>query len=178
MFAGTVRDNIARFQPDARDEDVVAAAISAHAHELILALPKGYDTELGAFGVHLSGGQRQRIALARALYGTPALVVLDEPNSNLDRSGDEALAAAIDGMRARGQAVVLVSHRVQAVQKADLLLYLDRGRQRAFGPRAEVMRLFQPSAAAPARRNDDHVGFPGDTAPPVDQRRTATERQR
>ncbi|MDX2306617.1 MAG: type I secretion system permease/ATPase [Hyphomicrobium sp.] len=143
LFAGTVRENIARFTSDATDDEVIAAARQAHAHELILQLPHGYQTELGAYGAYLSAGQRQRIALARALFRDPALVVLDEPNANLDRTGDEALSSAIDGMRARGQVVVLVSHRVQAIGKADLLLFLERGAQRAFGPRQEVMRMFQ-----------------------------------
>jgi ATP-binding cassette, subfamily C, bacterial exporter for protease/lipase len=146
LFSGTVRDNIARFRTDVTDEHVVAAAKAAHSHDLITALPKGYDTELGSFGQYLSAGQRQRIGLARALFGMPALVVLDEPNANLDRAGDEALAAAIDGMRARGQAIVLVSHRVQAIQKADDLLYIERGVQRGFGPRDEVMRMLQGGA--------------------------------
>lgn len=145
LFAGTVRQNIARFRDDATDSEVIDAAKQAHAHDLILALPNGYETELGTFGSYLSGGQRQRIALARALFGTPPLVVLDEPNSNLDRPGDEALSAAIDGMRKRGQTVILVSHRVQAIGKADLLLLLEKGQQRAFGPRSEVMKLFQPT---------------------------------
>ncbi|MEL7048238.1 MAG: type I secretion system permease/ATPase [Pseudomonadota bacterium] len=139
LFAGTVKDNIARFQPGARDEDVVEAAKQAFAHDLIVALPNGYDTELGAFATHLSAGQRQRIALARALFRQPRLIVLDEPNANLDRHGDVALASAIDGCRARGQAVVLVSHRVQAITKSDLIVFIDRGVQRAFGPRDEVM---------------------------------------
>jgi PrtD family type I secretion system ABC transporter len=148
LFAGTVKQNISRFRDDATDDHVVEAAKQAHAHELILGLPKGYETEIGAFGTYLSGGQRQRIALARALFGTPPLVVLDEPNSNLDRPGDEALSSAIDGMRKRGQTVILVSHRVQAIGKADLLLFIEKGQQRAFGPRNEVMKLFQGPAAA------------------------------
>ncbi len=156
LFAGTVKQNIARFRDDASDDQIVEAAKQAHAHELILGLPKGYDTELGAFGTYLSGGQRQRLALARALFGTPPLVVLDEPNSNLDRPGDEALSSAIDGMRARGQTIVLVSHRVQAIGKADLLLFLEKGQQRAFGPRNEVMKLFQGST--PQRRTTDRLG--------------------
>ncbi len=150
LFAGTVKENICRFRDDADDADVIAAAQMAHAHDMILALPQGYDSQLGSYGTHLSAGQRQRIGLARALFGFPALVVLDEPNSNLDRLGDEALAAAIDGMRQRGQAVILVSHRVQAIGKADTLLYIDRGIQKAFGPRNEVMKMFQGQPAAPA----------------------------
>ncbi len=148
LFAGTVRDNISRFRTDISDDAVIAAAKAAHADEMIMALPQAYETQLGAFGTHLSAGQRQRIALARALFGDPALVVLDEPNANLDRVGDAALDAAIDGMRGRGQAVVLISHRTQAINKADTLLYLERGVQRAFGPRADVMKLLAPSPAA------------------------------
>ena len=146
LFAGTVRENISRFRPEATDNDVIEAAKAAHAHDMIMALPQSYETQLGAFGTHLSAGQRQRIGLARALFDNPPLVVLDEPNANLDRTGDEALAAAIDGMRARGQLVVLVSHRVQAIGKADYLLYIERGAQRAFGPRAEVIRFLQSGA--------------------------------
>jgi len=158
LFSGTVKENIARFREDARDEDIIAAAKQAHAHELILGLPQGYETQLGAFATYLSAGQRQRMALARALFGNPRLVVLDEPNANLDRVGDDALDSAIDGMRARGQAIVLVSHRVQAIGKADLLLYIDRGVQRAFGPRDEVMRMFQ---GQPAKAGDTKSTEPG-----------------
>ena len=143
LFSGTIRDNICRFRDDADDASVIEAATMAHAHELIVALPQGYDTQLGAFGAYLSAGQRQRIGLARALFGNPALVVLDEPNANLDRAGDEALASAMAGMKERGQAVVLVSHRVQAIGIADKILYLERGVPRAFGPRAEVLKLIK-----------------------------------
>ena len=156
LFSGTVRDNICRFRDDATDALVIEAAQMAHAHDMILALPQGYDTQLGSFGTYLSAGQRQRIGLARALYGHPAFLVLDEPNANLDRMGDEALASALAGMKQRGQAVVLISHRVQAMGVADTLLYVDRGVQRAFGPQAEVMKLFrqagQPAAEQSARQ--------------------------
>jgi PrtD family type I secretion system ABC transporter len=168
LFSGTVKQNISRFGEDASDEDVIEAAKQAHAHDLILSLPDGYETELGSYATYLSGGQRQRIALARALFSTPPLVVLDEPNSNLDRLGDEALSAAIDGMRSRGQTVILVSHRVQAIGKADLLLLLEKGQQRAFGPRNEVMKLFQGPAPQPApqpqRRPDPAPERPAGTA--------------
>jgi PrtD family type I secretion system ABC transporter len=183
LFGGTVRDNISRFRADASDGDVITAAKAAHAHELIMGLPKGYETELGAFGAYLSAGQRQRIGLARALFGTPALVVLDEPNANLDRAGDEALAAAIDGMRARGQAIVMVSHRVQAIGKADLLLYIERGVQRAFGPRDDVMRLLNgeqakpatqaPKAAAPQPSKAQLAPAPAAKVPPAPSKVTA-----
>lgn len=148
LFSGSVRANISRFRESVADDKVIAAAKAAHAHDLILGLPCGYDTELGDFGGLLSAGQRQRIALARALYDDPVLIVLDEPNSNLDRAGDEALAAAIDGMRARGQTIIMVSHRVQAIGQADKLLYLDKGLQRAFGPREAVLAKIKQAESA------------------------------
>lgn len=143
LFSGSVRQNIARFRDDADDAAVIEAAKQAHAHAFILGLPDGYETQLGDYGAHLSAGQRQRIALARALFGRPVLTVLDEPNANLDRDGDNALTWAIDGMRERGQSVIIVSHRMQAIAKADLLLFLDRGLPRAFGPRDEVLAQIQ-----------------------------------
>ncbi|MBU2583586.1 MAG: type I secretion system permease/ATPase [Alphaproteobacteria bacterium] len=175
LFSGTVRQNIARFAPDAGDDEVISAAKAAHAHDLIVELPKGYDTELGSFGTHLSGGQRQRIALARALFRNPPLVILDEPNANLDRTGDEALSAAIDDMRARRQAVILVSHRVQAIGKADLLLLMDNGQQRAFGPRDAVLQLLRGEAVAKAGQQTAAPSpHPGSSPPNA----TAPEAQR
>jgi ABC-type protease/lipase transport system fused ATPase/permease subunit len=129
-----VRDNVARLtsgDPDA----IVRAAKLAHAHEMILALPRGYDTEIGEAGHRLSGGQRQRIALARALYGDPALVVLDEPNSNLDADGEEALLAAMAEMKSRGTTLVLVAHRRSLLAGIDKILALQKGSMVLFGPR-------------------------------------------
>jgi ATP-binding cassette subfamily C protein len=139
LFAGTVAENIARFAPAASAEDVIAAAKAAGVHELVLRLTNGYDTLLGEGGNPLSAGQRQRIALARALYGNPFLVVLDEPNSNLDHDGDLALTHAINGVKARGGIAVVVAHRPAAVAACDLLLMMEGGRAQMIGPRDEVL---------------------------------------
>ncbi|MBU1212641.1 MAG: type I secretion system permease/ATPase [Alphaproteobacteria bacterium] len=192
LFSGSVRQNIARFAPNASDSEILEAATAAHAHELILALPEGYDTELGSFGTYLSGGQRQRIALARALFRNPALVILDEPNANLDRTGDVALSSAINDMRARGQAVILVSHRVQAIGKADSLLLMEKGQQRAFGPREAVMRMIrgetdphaarqpaQPEAQShiqPQAQADTQAQTPANEPPAASTARTPSSR--
>jgi ATP-binding cassette subfamily C protein len=140
LFDGTIADNIARLdaQPDAAR--VVQAAKKADAHDMILRLPQGYDTPVSAPGGRLSGGQLQRIGLARALYGDPVLLVLDEPNSNLDSSGSAALNAAIRCAKAEGRSVLIMAHRPAAIQECDLLLVLDGGRVRAFGPRDKVLR--------------------------------------
>jgi ATP-binding cassette subfamily C protein len=140
LFDGTVSENIARLaeRPDAAA--VVLAAKRAGAHEMILRLPAGYDTPIGPGGAKLSGGQRQRIALARALFGDPAVVVLDEPNSNLDAQGEQALVLAIKDLRERGKSVVVMAHRPSAIAACDVLLMLDRGAVRAFGPKEEVLR--------------------------------------
>jgi len=149
LFAGTVRANIARLQPDADDAAVVAAARLAGAHEMILGLPEGYDTMLADGGAPLSGGQRQRLGLARALFGRPRLIVLDEPNSQLDAAGDTALADTIERLKADEATIVLVTHRPQALQKADLLLVLEHGRVARFGPCQQVMaNLVRPVRAA------------------------------
>lgn len=155
LFAGTVAENIARFTDGASSEAVVAAARAAGAHELILRLPEGYDTRLGETGAGLSAGQRQRIGLARALYGDPFLVVLDEPNANLDAEGEHALTRAILGIRARGGICVVVAHRPSALAAVDLVLMMADGRAQAFGPKDEVLkRVLRPAGAdapVPAR---------------------------
>ena len=139
LFAGTVAQNISRFDPDAKSETILAAAREAGVHEMIVTMRNGYDTEIGERGTLLSAGQAQRVALARALYGQPFLVVLDEPNSNLDAEGDEALTRAIRGVRERGGVVVVVAHRPSAIEGVDLLLVLKDGRMQAFGPKDQVL---------------------------------------
>lgn len=142
LFAGTVRENIARMS-EGDPEAVVAAAKRAGAHEMILNLPKGYDTEIGLRGHRLSGGQAQRVGIARALYGDPRFVVLDEPNSNLDGSGEEALAFTLAGLKRDGVTVVVVAHRPSILGAVDKLIVLrPNGSVEAFGPRAEIMQQF------------------------------------
>ena len=140
LFDGTVAENIARFDAEAEAETIIAAAKNADVHELILGLPEGYETRIGEAGAALSAGQRQRIALARALYGAPFLVVLDEPNSNLDADGEQALTQAILGVRERGGIAIVIAHRPSALAAVDQVLVLGQGRQQAFGPKDEVLR--------------------------------------
>jgi ATP-binding cassette subfamily C protein len=140
LFDGSLAENIARLAPDAPAERIIAAARAAAAHEMILDLPEGYDTRVTAQGTCLSGGQIQRICLARALYGDPVLLVLDEPNAHLDNDGALALNRAIGAAKAAGAAVVVMAHRPLALQECDQLLVLKEGAVAAFGPRDAVLR--------------------------------------
>ncbi|WP_371344810.1 type I secretion system permease/ATPase [Ancylobacter sp. IITR112] len=152
LIGGTVRDAVSRHQPGAKDEDILRAAQAAAAHAMILKLPDGYMTRLGPGGAALSGGQRQRIALARALYGDPCLIVLDEPNASLDQEGDAALTAALLAARKRGAAVIVITHRASGLAACDRALVLMEGRIAALGPKEVVLRdLMKPAAAAPTR---------------------------
>ena len=152
LFAGTIAQNIARYEPNAPSDAVIAAAKDAGVHDMIVRLTEGYDTQIGDAGAVLSAGQRQRVALARALYRNPFLVVLDEPNSNLDADGDKALTNAIARVRHRGGIVIVIAHRRSALVAVDQVLALLNGRPQALGPRDEVLaKLFRPQpAAAPA----------------------------
>ena len=159
LFDGTIRENIARFR-DADMADVVAAARAAGVHELIGRMPKGYETPLSDAGSRLSGGQRQRIALARALFGGPKLLVLDEPNSNLDAEGEAALIEAIEVARARGAVVLVVAQRMAILNRADQLLLLKEGAVAQLGDRSQVLaglgprpaRVGSTTAALPLRK--------------------------
>ena len=152
LLAGTVAQNIGRFSDPLDPRAVIAAATAAGVHDLIVSLPEGYETQVGESGTALSAGQAQRVALARALYGDPFLVVLDEPNSNLDAEGDEALGKAIMSVRNRGGIVIVVAHRPSAIACVDMLLMMAQGRAQAFGPRDEVLaRVLQRDTATAAR---------------------------
>jgi ATP-binding cassette subfamily C protein len=148
LFEGTVAENIARFESNARSETILKAAHVAGVHDLIVHLSEGYDTLVGESGLVLSSGQRQRIALARALFGDPFLVVLDEPNSNLDAEGEAALTKAIQSIRDRGGIAVVVAHRANALQALEQVLILARGRIQAFGPKNEVLNKATVGARA------------------------------
>ncbi|TDE40673.1 type I secretion system permease/ATPase [Antarcticimicrobium sediminis] len=139
LFDGTIAENIARLATDFDDEKVIGAAKKAAAHELILTMPKGYNTPIRTIGTQLSGGQVQRIGLARALYGDPVLLVLDEPNSNLDNEGSIALNRAVIAMKQAGNSILIMAHRPSAIKECDKLLMLENGVRAAWGPREKVM---------------------------------------
>jgi ATP-binding cassette subfamily C exporter for protease/lipase len=159
LFPGTIADNISRFErtdPDADvdnvDGEVLEAAQAADAHEMILELPQGYDTEIGPGVGVLSGGQRQRIALARALYRRPALLVLDEPNANLDSDGERALLGALAACKRQGRSIVLVTHRSAVLSQADKLLLLRDGAVADVGRRDDVVRRLERGITVPLLR--------------------------
>ena len=149
LFAGSIAQNISRFDPEALSDAIIAAAREAGVHEMIVKMREGYDTQIGEQGTALSAGQAQRVGLARALYGDPFLIVLDEPNSNLDTEGDEALTRAVRSARARGAIVVVVAHRPIGIEAVDQLLVLKDGRVQAFGPKEAVLGQVLQRAAPP-----------------------------
>ncbi len=149
LLDGTIAQNISRFDNEVDDHQVVEAARTADVHDLIASLPQGYNTIIGSAGYALSAGQRQRIALARAIYGCPFLLVLDEPNSNLDAEGEAALSNAIKAMREQGSIVIVIAHRPSAIASLDTILCLKDGQQTNFGPKEEVLR--QAIAPVPGR---------------------------
>ena len=151
LLDGTVADNIARFDPDADSKMIFRAARAAGIHDLIVRLPNGYQTQIGPSGQSLSAGQRQRVALARALYGDPFLVVLDEPNSNLDAEGEEALMKAIVKVRERGGIVVIVAHRPSVLQAVDMVGVVQGGKLVSFGPKEEIIKVPANTQEKPLR---------------------------
>ena len=157
VFPGTVSENIARFTKF-KPEDVIEAATAAGVHDMILHFPEGYDTRIGDGGVGLSGGQKQRLAFARALFGKPSLIVLDEPNSNLDEAGEAALVQAIKGLQARNATVMVITHRVPILQVTNKLMLLQEGVVRMFGPTGEVMQALQKQVAGASAASIDNQG--------------------
>jgi len=162
LFDGTIAENIARFG-DIDPAKVILAAGRAGVHDMVLRLPRGYDTSMGEAGSLLSGGQRQRIGLARAMYGDPSVIVLDEPNSNLDDAGEAALVVAVKDLKQQGKTVFLITHRTNIVGVADRILVLHDGAILRYGPTRDVIAAMQPRAATAAR------GVPGGNAPPAPQ---------
>ena len=143
LLAGTVRENIGRYL-DATDEQIIAAAQAANAHDLIIRLPKGYDTDIGDGGCLLSGGQKQRIALARAMFDDPKYFVLDEPNSNLDQDGEAAILTALTAAKSRGATIIIIAHRPSLLGFVDKVLFMKDGRVERFGERQAVLAALQP----------------------------------
>jgi len=145
LFDGTLAENIARFG-DVDMGKVQAAAMAVGIHDLAMSLDSGYDSQIGDDGCFLSGGQRQRIGLARAIYGDPRFVVLDEPNSSLDEAGEAALVLTLQELKGKGATVIIITHRTNVLSVADQILLLSDGQVKAFGPRDEVLAALQRSA--------------------------------
>jgi ATP-binding cassette subfamily C protein len=162
LLEGTIALNIARFDETASADSIIAAAMEAQVHDLVLRLPNGYDTVVGPGGSLLSAGQKQRIALARALHGNPFLVVLDEPNSNLDSEGEAALSQAIQRVRQRGGIVIIVAHRESVLVACDRIVFMQNGLLRAYGSKEEVLRprvtrieVREPALGRPAPKEEN-----------------------
>ncbi|GIL40087.1 type I secretion system permease/ATPase [Roseiterribacter gracilis] len=165
LFDGTVAENIARFADPLEAEPIILAARRTGLHEAILALPDGYNTQIGINGAALSGGMRQRLALARAMYGDPVLVILDEPNSSLDAEGENVLVQVVANAKAEGRTVIFTTHRLQLLATADKVLVMNNGMAEAFGPRDEVLaRYTRPTVVA----NNQPVTQQTEDAPPAD----------
>lgn len=154
LFDGTIADNISRFDPHSTHESIIRAAQAANVHDMIVSLPQGYQTRIGIGGAALSGGQRQRIGLARALYGDPFLLVLDEPNSNLDVPGESALTGAILSFRERGGVAIVIAHRPSALAGVDKVLVLADGKMKIFGDKDQVLRPKMAPQIVPARTSE------------------------
>jgi ATP-binding cassette, subfamily C, bacterial exporter for protease/lipase len=161
LFEGSIGENIARFGK-LDSAKVIQAALCAGLHEMILRLPKGYDTPIGEAGNLLSGGQRQRIGLARAVYGEPAVLVLDEPNANLDDAGEAALMQTVLQLKAKGKTVFLITHRASALAVADRMLVLHDGQIKAYGPRDAVLASLRPQ---PSARKEPPIPTAGSAQP-------------
>lgn len=170
LFEGTIRENISRFSETRNDDAVLSAASKADVHEMIMQLPDGYETKIGADGQFLSGGQRQRIGLARALYGDPFVLVLDEPNANLDATGDAALRRAVLDARDRDAVVIVMTHRPSTLEAVDKVLVLENGRQRAFGPKEEVLRAATKAVPTAGAESGSVTPLPQRDPPRTQQR--------
>jgi ABC-type protease/lipase transport system fused ATPase/permease subunit len=152
LFSGTIAENISRFETDATEEDILAAARMAGVHELVQQLPEGYNTQLGEAGQALSGGQRQRIGLARALYRLPSLIVLDEPNASLDSAGEQALMQALTAAKAAGKTIIVITHKPSVLAIVDTVVVMRNGQVSAAGPRDQVLASLTSAGATPALR--------------------------
>ena len=164
LFSGTVKDNIARMNQEASPEDIVTAAKMAGVHDMILRLPNGYETDIGISGTALSAGQRQRVGLARAYFGDPKIVILDEPNANLDETGDAALVQALINAKNRKITTIIISHRPAILSNVDKILVINDGAVTAFGPRNEVLAKFAQKAPQPGPNQPGQIAAPTSTS--------------